>query len=199
LGQPIERPKSVTTRMLEEIVEKALQVAWTLWGGWTERQPVVYLSFRKFELLYPPHPCHCEPPQAAKQSPYWPGDCFASLAMTGDGWFFMACGSQPPCPVGVIGRLAANFLNEWYSILTSVRNGSVSFLQEIWTPLPFPILVIASRRRRRSNPPIGQEIASLRSQWQETEVFSWLSGDSLRISWTNDTVPSEMLNLWLMV
>jgi len=27
LGQPIERPKSVTTRMLEEIVEKALQVA----------------------------------------------------------------------------------------------------------------------------------------------------------------------------
>ena len=38
-------------------------------------------------------PLHCEPPQATKQSPYWPEDCFphaalgtcAALAMTGDG------------------------------------------------------------------------------------------------------------------
>jgi hypothetical protein len=56
-------------------------------------------------------PLHCEPPQAAKQSPYRPGDCFATLAMTGDRGFFMA-----------FGRLAANFLNEripyrkaWYN------------------------------------------------------------------------------------
>jgi hypothetical protein len=33
-------------------------------------------------------PLHCEPPQAAKQSPYRPGDCFASLAMTGGGFFY---------------------------------------------------------------------------------------------------------------
>jgi hypothetical protein len=65
---------------------------------------VVYLSFRKFEnksnSSTHPHPCHCEPPQAAKQSPYRPGNCFASLAMTGDRGFFMA-----------FGRLTANFLN----------------------------------------------------------------------------------------
>jgi hypothetical protein len=45
--------------------------------------------------------------------------------MTGGGGFFMAFGSQTPfpasgvrgsCPVGVIGRLAANFLKERYSI-----------------------------------------------------------------------------------
>jgi hypothetical protein len=45
-------------------------------------------------------PLHCEPLQAAKQSPHRPGNCFAALAMTGDRGFFMA-----------FGRLAANFLN----------------------------------------------------------------------------------------
>jgi hypothetical protein len=96
------------------------------------KKRVVYLSFRKFEIKSDssihPHPRHCEPPQEAKQSLYWPGDCFASLAMTGCGGFLWLVVAKPHSPqaglgvsapragLGVIGHLFANFLNEGYSI-----------------------------------------------------------------------------------
>jgi hypothetical protein len=42
----------------------------------TAHQLSIFVAVENFLAL------HCEPPQAAKQSPYQPGDCFATLAMT---------------------------------------------------------------------------------------------------------------------
>ena len=52
--------------------------------------PISISNVITYQLPIHSHLCHCEPPQAAKQSPYRPGDCFATLAMTRVREFFIA-------------------------------------------------------------------------------------------------------------
>ncbi len=54
------------------------------------RDAISRLEVITYQLPIHSHLCHCEPPQAAKQSPYRPGDCFATLAMTRVREFFIA-------------------------------------------------------------------------------------------------------------